>query len=216
MLPENQELSHYVLKAHGITRVALNIMFIVCLFIFPWLILVAYYNLGKGKQGWAYFIPYVFFNIAAQSEPSLVLVALIIHVAAWVHANKILTDYQRLAQLRLVELDQKQNKDVDVILEKGIILHKVFCDRRYALEVLNQALPVKDGDAYLLNQAGNVMFEQKKFQEAAVFFNRAYSVTNDFQLTKQLNKNLKRIERKMGKVNYNMKVFEMANSTSAV
>jgi tetratricopeptide (TPR) repeat protein len=215
MLSKFQDLNNYLLKGRGITRSSLNIMFVVCLFIFPWLILIVYYRLGRTLEGWAYSVPYMLLSLAAQSVPALAIIALIIHVTAWVHANKVLTDYLIEAQLRLDELDEQQDDQTDALLEKGVILNKVFCDHKQAMDILNNALSKEDGNVYLLNQAGLVMAEQKMYKEAAVFFNRAYPLTNDLLLVKRLNKNLKRIGKKLRRANFDMNVYELAKTTSA-
>lgn len=96
---------------------SLNIFFGIGIFLFGWLILIAFYGLGKRGLGWLYYslililiisgnqyyknIPYMIGSVFASGaisaaftvNPPFVLgyLAIAIHVIAWIHANKILS-----------------------------------------------------------------------------------------------------------------------------
>jgi len=214
MLLKNHELDHYLLNARGISRIALNVMFVTCLFIFPWLIVVAFAYLGKARLGWAYCIPYYLLGYMGFAEPAFIVFAYVVHIAGWVHANRILTDYQGAARLRIIELDQKTDVEVNHLLEKGVLLYKVFREKDYASEVLNHAVQNKGGDPYLLNQAGIVMAVNKRYTESAEFYNRAYANTKDFNLIKQIKKNLRPVEKKLKRLHHQLNNYALVQTTS--
>jgi hypothetical protein len=200
MIGGNQELNDYVLKAPGLGRKGLNIMCFIGVFIFGWLLVGAFDMLGKKKQGWFYVVPIIVcLAISRNAEPLFGILAPIIYVVGWVHANVVLSGYQssgrdRIAQIDLLAGDQLT---IDTIIEKGIIQSKVLADGEAATATLTEALQMPGGDAQLLNLAGVALLANKRYAEAKQFLNRALSSSKDDALIKQIKKNQAKVEKKL-------------------
>ena len=75
MIGGNEELNNYVVNAGGIGRMGLNIMCFIGVFIFGWLLAVAFDSLGKKGTGWFYLVPIIFLLvISRQGDATLALV----------------------------------------------------------------------------------------------------------------------------------------------
>ena len=165
MIGGNEELQDYVLKAQGLSRKGLNIMCFIGVFIFGWLLAVAFEMLGKKKQGWFYVVPIIgCLVISREAGPAIGLLAPIIYVIGWIHANAVLSGYQASARDRIGQIDRLSGDQVtiDAVIEKGILQQKVLSAREAALSTLASALQMPGGDGQLLNLAGVAMFANKR------------------------------------------------------
>lgn len=192
----NEDLKHYLLTAPGISRVGLNVLAGIGLFIFGWLIGVVFSKLGKGKTGWTYLIPIIILFAAGRENPELAAVAGLLYLIAWIHANILLSRYQSLANERVAVIDQ-QGSGIDATLEKGLILNKVLRETTQAVDVLNEALMMQGGDPQLLNGAGVIMFQNSRYREASQFFDRALLAAKDDSLIGIIKKNLAAAQKKL-------------------
>jgi tetratricopeptide (TPR) repeat protein len=200
MIGKNEELDNYVLKAQGISRVGLNIMCFIGVFIFGWLLAVAFEQLGKKGKGWLYVIPIIFLLVVSrQGAGELALIATIIYIAGWIHANIILSRYESLAKQRISEIDRIPPSDLtaDVLLERGLLRSKVLRQTEKALADFASAIQLPGGDPQLLNLAGGQYKAAKRFNEAKQFFDKALELTTDEALVKQIQKNLKFVEKRL-------------------
>ena len=200
MIGGNQGLNDYVLNEQGLGRKGLNIMCFIGVFIFGWLLAVAFDMLGRKRQGWFYVIPIIIcLVLSRQAEPAIGILAPIIYIIGWIHANAVLSGYQsgsrdRIAQIDLLPGDQLT---VDAILEKGILQWKVLADTDAAVATLTKALQMQGGDAQLLNLAGFGLCADKQFAEAKQFFDRALSSAKDDALIKRIKQNLNSVGKKL-------------------
>jgi len=139
-----------------------------------------------------YFIPivasYVFYFIPKYEI--IVLVGAIIYIIAWVHSAKILHRYQSAARKRILEIDQKEEINIDEMLEKGIILGKAFFESEYAAKVFNEALKMPNGNPFLLNISGEIMRNNKKIKLAVDLYKKALELAKDENLFNQIKANL--------------------------
>lgn len=199
MFGGNKELSKYVLKAIGISRTALNIWAFIGMFIIGWLIAFVFSMLGKGRVGCAYLIPIwiLAFMGRLNDEPLVVILSVALYIAAWVHANVVLSRYESAARQRITEIDRQGKADIDSVLEKGLLQSKVLRKGQSAIDVLTGALQMPGGDPSLLNLAGVVMSANKRYKEAAEFFDRALASAKDKSLIKQIKKNRASMDKKI-------------------
>jgi hypothetical protein len=201
MFGGNKELNHYVMDTTGIGRKGLNIMCFIGIFIFGWLLAIVFDELGKKGKGWFYIVPIIgILVISRQSETILGILAPIIYIIGWIHANLILSRYQSLARKRIMEIDSFPEPRIDEILEKGILFNKVLRDAFSADNALEKAVSMPGGSSTLLNMAGVTLMSRKKDTEAIAFFNRALSVSQEAKERELIEKNRKlaqvRIEKK--------------------
>ena len=125
----NKELDNYGLKDQGISRSGLNIMCFIGVFIFGWLLLVAFDQLGKKDKGWLYIVPILFLLfLSLKGTAELGFIAPIIYVVGWIHANVVLSRYQSLAKQRIAVIDKtpSSQQTADVLLERGLLEAKVL------------------------------------------------------------------------------------------
>ena len=171
----NSELENYIVNALGISRITLNIMSAIGIFIFGWLMAVVYDFLGKAKLGWTYVIPLIILlSMGNKVGPAFGLIGVVLYVIAWVHANVILSRYQKLAKQRLTEIENQTDSDIDTILEKGLILDKVMRKDYSAVEAFNRASGMPGGNPILLNASGQVLLKKKRYNEAFEQIGRAH------------------------------------------
>ncbi len=199
MLGENQELNDYVFKAQGIGRTGLNIMCFIGIFIFGWLLAIVFDMLGKKGKGWFYIVPIIGCLVISQQAGSEVgILAPIIYIIGWIHANVVLSGYQSSARNRIVQIDQLSGIriPIDEALEKGVLQSKVLGDREAGAATLVQAFQMTGGDSQLLNIAGVQMFAAKRYAEAKGFFDRAMLGTTDAVLIKQIKRNQANVAKK--------------------
>jgi len=96
---DTKVINDYINKTVGISRTKLNVQAGIGVFIFGWLMKMNYDDLGESGFGKAFFWVMIGCLVAAkQIEPMLVVVALVIYLAAWVHTNVILTEKQRIVR----------------------------------------------------------------------------------------------------------------------
>lgn len=188
-----------VIFAGGITRKALNITALIGLFVFGWLMAFIFEYLGKAKQGWRYVIVIISaLMIGRLFAPPIGVLALIIYIISWIHANLLLSRYKRLATERMAELETRGENNVNTEIEKGLILCRVLKDKK-GVDILGRTLQMAGGDASLLNLAGVIMSDNKRYKEAAEFFDCALAGTNNEVLIKQLKQNRAYADKKMAK-----------------
>ena len=197
---KNNALATYVLKAHGISRSGLNIMCFIGVFIFGWLLVVVFNQLGKKGIGWLYIIPVIFFFSVSRSGPAeLGFIALTIYIAGWIHANAVLSNYKLLAGQRIAEIDEMPSRQqtANVILEKGLLEAKVMRRKDQALSDFVKVLQLHGGDPELLNLAGVHLSSAGRFSEAKQFFERALETAGDAALVSQIKKNKEFVEKRL-------------------
>jgi tetratricopeptide (TPR) repeat protein len=200
MIGGNQELNDYVLKAQGLGRKGLNIMCFIGVFIFGWLLAVAFGMLGKKRQGWFYVVPIIgCLVISRQAGAPIGILAPIIYAIGWIHANLVLSGYQSSARDRIAQIDRLSGDQltIDAMMEKGVLQSKVLADGEAAAAILARALQMPGGDAQLLNLAGVVLFANKRYAEAKQFFDRALANAKDEALMKQVKQNQASVEKKL-------------------
>jgi len=197
-LAEGSELRGVVLGG-GISRKALNIMAIIGLFIFGWLITIAFDLLGKGKQGWGYFKALLAALIIGRFfAPPVGILAVIIYITACIHANLLLSRYKSLARERIAEIDS-QGDVIDTEIEKGLLFYRVIGNRETGIGFCRKALQMQGGDPFLLNLAGVIMSHYKQYREAGEFFDRVLASTKDEALIKQARENHNYVNKKIAK-----------------
>lgn len=96
---------------------------LVILILLPWV----FHKLARGGLGCAYFVSVVVLAWFGKfgGEVILGLLGFLIYIVSWVHANAILSKYERLAKERIAEID-RGGGDVDGQLEKALLTHKVL------------------------------------------------------------------------------------------
>lgn len=200
MIGGSQELQNYVYNARGLGRKQLNIMCLIGLFIFGWLLSVAFDLLGKSNRGWLYFVPLVLFiNLSLLADPSLWGVTAFIYMSGWIEANRVLSRYQASARDRIEEIDRLSGDQltIDPLIEKGILQQKVLGNSEAAESTFVKVLQMPGGNGQLLNLAGVVLFNNKRYIEAKQFFSRALSSVADDALMQQIKQNLTAVEKKL-------------------
>jgi len=207
MIGNNEELDNYVLKAQGISRNGLNIMCFIGVFIFGWLLAVAFEQLGKNKKGWLYISPIIVLLVLSRQDtselglipPIIYVVCPIIYVVGWIHANVVLSRYQSLAKQRIAEINQTPSRmqTVDVLLERGLLEAKVLRHTDQAMSDFTNVLQLSGGDPQLLNLAGVQFSSAKRFREAKQFFDRALETAKDEALVKQIKNNQSFAEKRL-------------------
>ena len=196
----SQEVADHVLQGGGLGRVGLNIMCFIGVFIFGWLLAVAFDMLGKRRLGWIYIVPYIVCLAGARLiEPRLAILALVIYVIGWVHANMVLSTHRSAARDRIAEIDRLPEGQVTVnaVIEKGILQSNILADGEAATATLAQALQMPGGDAQMLNLAGVALFGKKRYEQAKMLFARALPVATDKALIKRVKQNQVSVEKKL-------------------
>jgi tetratricopeptide (TPR) repeat protein len=207
-LPKFDELRNYLWKSggYGISRTVLIVGPFIGWIILGLPTLAVFSSLGKRGIGLAYLIPYNILGIVAgyilsdpwgdyiEALPWILLAVVGLYIAAWVHINVIRSRYQLAARQRIAEIEHRAETGIDSVLEKGL-LHGVLQEKQTAIDVLSQALPMSDGDPYLLTLAGNVMSISRRPKEAVQFYDRALAIAKDEVLIKQIKNRLKFVRR---------------------
>jgi DNA-directed RNA polymerase subunit RPC12/RpoP len=199
----NQALNDYVLTADGLGRMGLNIMCFIGVFIFGWLLTMAFQSLGKKNLGWYYIGPVFVCLAISRFGGDLAqlagMVALILYAVGWIHANLVLSEYQSGANKRIAQIEglSTGNKTTDILLEKGILQSKVLGQKELAFATFAKAAQMPGGNAKLLNMAGVALFASKRYAQAKPFFERALSGTKDDGLIKQIKQNQASVEKKL-------------------
>ncbi len=118
-----------------ITRKKLNIRALIGAFVFGWLMVMNYDDLGKKGCGWAFlFLAGLFSAIGAVLDSNAFICVTIIYFGAWVHTNLLLSNLQK--QLRdsnysLITETEKTDHFYDFI--SGILFTLFFLCGLYAL-----------------------------------------------------------------------------------
>lgn len=169
------ELKKYLHNKEGlISRTSLNVTAFIGVFIFGWLITIVFDRLGKKGLGWGYFILCGFFAAGSvQINPAFGLIAALIYIGAWIHANIILSRYHSLARERIQEIDRIKPPEIDSQMEKGLLLFRTLRDKQQAAEVLVNALVLPSGNPTSLQTAGDILTACKNPEKATEFYERA-------------------------------------------
>ena len=124
----HQSFQNYVENARGISPTGLNIMALIGVFIFGWLIVVVFQFLGKTRKGWKYAISITMLLAMARSTGYYLLyyIALFVYVTAWIHANITLGQFQELAKERIEEIENETYPTSAMIKEKEVLQRKVL------------------------------------------------------------------------------------------
>jgi hypothetical protein len=201
MFCNDYELKHYVLKALGVSRKGLNIICFIGIFIFGWLLAVVFDSLGRGKQGWWFYVVpmMVCLFISINIAPAFGIIVPIIYIIGWIHANAVLSGYQSSARNCIGIIDRLSENELtaDAVMEKGILQIKVLAAGEAGASTLAKAIQMPGGDAQLLNLSGVVLFRAKHFAEAKQFFVRALSTSKEDVLTRNIKLNLTKVEKKL-------------------
>lgn len=202
MIGKHPLLEDYLLRAPGIGRAALNVKCALGLLVLGWLMVVAYEQLGRKWQGWAYALPYAAIVIFLVREgPVFVLAALAVYGVGWAHANLILGRVESRAALRLAELDRADpaTHDATLLLERGVLRAKVMQQHDLAAGDFAAALGHAGGDPRLLNLAGVQASRSDRYPLARQCFDRALEVVgDDDKLRQQFAKNRAAVEKLAG------------------
>lgn len=202
---QNEALNAFLKgPGQGVSRTSLNVMSFIGLFIFAWLLAIGLENLGKRKLSFYYVLPVIlcalvaYYSESPTFSPTFGVIALMVYVAGWIHANIILMQYQQTGQDRLTRISNLSDEDltVDAVLEKGLTEWKVFQDKR-ACTTLANALEMPGGDTELLVQAGTILLAKKQYRDARSYFERALETVVDAKLEKRIRRHIKGIDRKL-------------------
>ena len=197
---KDKDLRNYVSKAKGISRKGLNITCFIGVFIFGWLLAVAFEYLGKKRLGWLYVIPIIVFLVNSRDGfiPAKVLAA-VTYVIGWVHANAVLSGYRATARRWIAQIDglPAEQRTIDRLLEKGILQSKVLSEFDSAAMTFSDALRLPGGDPMLLNFAGARLCNRKRFVEAKQFFDRALPLATEGKLIEWIKRNQAAVEKKL-------------------
>ncbi len=200
LIGNDEELHNYVLNAQGITRAGLNVMCAIGLFIFGWLLVMAFNQLGKGARGWFYVVPVIFFLVISRGEAAaLWFIAPIIYIAGWVDANLVLSRYESQAKQRITEIEQniESKQTTNMLLEKGLLYAKVLRNNEQAFTDLDRVIHLPGGNPQLLNLAGVQFSAADRHEEAKQLFIRAMETATDDKLVKQISDNLASAKKKI-------------------
>ena len=200
MIGGTKELEFYVLKCEGVSRKYLNMMCLVGIFVFGWLLATCFDLLGKKNFGWFYVAPIITLIVVAQQLHSLVgLWSPAIYLLGWLHVNMVLSRYQVQARMRMKGIDQLSSAEqtADILLEKGLLQAKVLGAWDAAATTFNQALQKSDGDAQLWNLAGSILFLRNRYSAAKPLFDRALAGAVGEGLIELVQKNQSAVEKRL-------------------
>ena len=145
---EIDDLRNYILKAQGIRRNDLNSKALIGIFIFGWLISDVLNCLGKSVFGGVCrLLLYLLISLTLISntagEPALQLsvqvgwlIYIAVYVGAWIYVNRTFSHYQLVARQRIAEIERQGEIGIDRVLEKGLLLYKIFQEKQTAVDVL--------------------------------------------------------------------------------
>lgn len=186
------ELDTYLMQAPGISRATLNLKCALGVLTLGWLLVVAFEQLGRKSLGWIYALPAASLLIwLSQQDTLAVLLAPAVYAAGWVHANRILTELQRLAQERFAQLDAEIGSapGADALLARGVLLAKVLERREDAVRDFESALGYPGGGQKMLNLAGVQACAGGHHALGERLFERALQAEGDPMLRVQIAKN---------------------------
>jgi hypothetical protein len=196
------ELHNYVFMGTGISRTALNVLCLVGIVIFGWLLLGVFETMGRKETGWVYLAPLVGIvllqTMGVQAQTGVLF--LTIYAVGWIHANLALSQIRALGRKRIVDIDAlpPEERGVDALIEKAVIQHKALRDAEQCVSGLTAAMSEPGGTPRHLNQAGVMMFRLKRYDVAEEFFGRASSGA-DARLSRVIQQNLARVKKRLVK-----------------
>ncbi len=169
-----KNLRDYIYKADGISFFKLNVFAFVGLFVFGWLLVMVYEDLGKKKLGWGILVSLVLCLSAGKINIIFLSFGGLIYLIGWIYANFILYSVHSLAKKRIHYTDRTIKPDINLLLEKGILLGIVLKNKNTAIKILSQAIKHPGGDKNLLFWAGAVM--NRCDQDGQVFWDRSEKI----------------------------------------
>ena len=105
---DDPELLEFIKRNTGISRTRLNVQAFIGLFIFGWLMSMNYDALKKKGLGWAFLIIFAILLISSyQIQSGLWFLAIGIYLGAWIHTNVLLTQQQKEAKEKFLELKKE-------------------------------------------------------------------------------------------------------------
>jgi MFS family permease len=211
----NPELQDYVLRAPGLKRQTLNGVLAAGMVILVTVAIVligfqaigwydavgivasfstvywAFTRIGKAQRGASYVAVMVGCIVAGLSEQFIGIVAIIVFVVAWIHANGVLSECDSSVGPRLTEIEAATQirPSATLWLEQGLLQARVLLDVSAAQTSIERALEMSDGDATLLNAAGVFLLGVSSTQRAKQCFERAAAATSDGALLQQIRRN---------------------------
>ena len=93
-----EDMERYVRSKVGVSRTALNVRAAIGIFVFGWLMMMNYNDLGEKGLGWVLAIAMAFVFAFARYEPMVVVIGAAIYGAAWLHTNSLLSKKQNNAR----------------------------------------------------------------------------------------------------------------------
>ena len=122
-----------------------------------------------------------------------------LYIIGWLHANVALVRYKNLARKRIGDLnkDIDAGRPVDKILEGGLLEWKVLGKSDRALFDIAYVINQEGGDPQLLEMAGMMHSNKKRFADARGFYLRAIESTSDQKAIKQIENRLRLIAKRI-------------------
>ena len=211
----NPELQEFVLRASGLKRQTLNLALGCAMAVLVTVAVVllgfqaigwydavgivasfgtvywAFARLGKAQRGEWYVAVMVGCVVAGLSEQYIGVVAIIVFVVAWIHANGVLSECAASVGPRMdeIEVAAQARPSASLWLEQGLLQARVLLDASAAQKSIERALDLPGGDAMLLIASGVVMLEARSMQRAKQCFERAAAATSDVELLQTIRRN---------------------------
>lgn len=188
----DDELDAYLLRAPGIDRAALNLKAALGLVTFGWMLVLAFDQLGRKSLGWLYAAPaaLLLVGLASQGMPAM-LAAPLIYGLGWVHANRLLTRLERLAQEQVAAIAAATDAPADALahLRHGALRAKVLQQHEPAAQDFEAALDLPGGDRRWFNLAGVQACAAGRPALGVRLFERALQAPGEDTLVAQIEKN---------------------------
>lgn len=188
----DDELDAYLLRAPGIDRAALNLKAALGLVTFGWMLVLAFDQLGRKSLGWLYAAPaaLLLVGLMSQGMPAM-LAAPMIYGLGWVHANRLLTRLERLAQVQVAAsaVATDPPADAQAPLRRGALRAKVLQQHEPAAQDFETALGLPGGSRRWFNLAGVQACAAGRPALGVRLFERALQAAGEDTLVAQIEKN---------------------------
>lgn len=134
---------------------------------------------------------------AARFAP--IAIALSVYILGSVHANIILSRLKKVANKRILEIEEQlhENNADNLLLEKGLLEWKVFNSYESAFSTWSQALASPECDSHLLNFVGVTVANKEYYEKAKEFFDRALQLSSGQSEKDRIEDNLSYIQKKL-------------------
>ena len=107
----------YVEKGR-VSRLQLNTLCGIGVFIFGWLQVIVYQKLGRSGLGWGFLIPVMLcFSLGRQINEGFFVLAALIYLAGWITANVILSKYQELDHA-IIDKEAQQPREAEAVKQE--------------------------------------------------------------------------------------------------